>query len=97
MHPLAAALLKIAKPIVLKKVTEEVTERVGEYVEVKTKEVEVIDKKKTTAKTTAILSIVTAVLYGLSAYGVITPEIANVLNAIMSNPDTAKAIGEAVN
>jgi hypothetical protein len=42
------------------------------------------------------LTMASATLYGLSAGGYISPEIAELINAIITSPETVEAIEEAV-
>lgn len=97
MSPLLALLKPIAAKLLLKKATKEVSkviESIDSVDTVKfTEEVEtlVIDKKKGSAWAMVVIGLV----YTASNMGYIDPAIADLVNSILSNPETVEAI-EAV-
>jgi hypothetical protein len=89
---LISTIIAIGTPIVKKELLEVVKNEItGEFVEKKTGKTE-IDKPKTVAKSTAILSFISAGVYALSVFGVIPPEIAEAMNTILTSEQTAAAL-----
>lgn len=99
MHAMIAGLVKqvVAKAVLTKatkeiaKITEETDDSVTGVIE--TVEVAVVSKKKVAAW----IPVITALVYFLSAQGYITPEIAELLNSILSNPETVDALENIAN
>lgn len=87
--------IQILKPVVIKEITEEFEGAIsGKTIHRKK---QVIDKKKTAVKSTALLAVGTSIIYALSAFGYLPPEIAELLNAILMNPETVEAVEKVVN
>lgn len=103
-----AALITIGKTLLMKKVTEELDRGIDnvvnktvanddnesfEIVNTEKKEVLVYSKNKIVSLGLTIVSIG---VYSLSAAGYISPEVAELVNSILTSPETVEAIEEVV-
>lgn len=104
MHPLLAGLKVVAEKALFKKVAKEVNRGFkniqksvanddNEVIEL-TGVVEATQLSK--GKVSAWLSVIVAGVYAASSAGYITPEIAMLIDSLLSNPDAVQGIEEAI-